>query len=134
VGASTDKSVRPNFGMPEPNGVFYLEKRLKFREILDGTSHTAVFSEHGIGDYSNAISSSTDMFWPQTNPANADEAFRQCESIDTKNLMYQRVSDVGAPWLQGYHSTTAYMHASPLACHPSSSRLLVALVPTVVAP
>ncbi|MGV3484454.1 MAG: DUF1559 domain-containing protein [Planctomycetaceae bacterium] len=103
----------PNFGMPEPNGVFYLTKMLKFRDILDGTSHTAAFSEHGQGDFTNAISSPTDTFWPQTNPLDADEAFRDCEAIDASDLQYQRVSDIGAPWVQGYHSTTAYMHASP---------------------
>jgi prepilin-type N-terminal cleavage/methylation domain-containing protein len=103
----------PNFGMPEPNGVFYLEKRLAFRDLLDGASHTAAFSEHGQGDFSNAISSTSDTFWPQTTPADADEAMRQCESIDASDLSFQRVSDVGAPWVQGYHSTTAYMHASP---------------------
>ena len=102
-----------NFGMPEPNGVFYLDKRMRFRDILDGTSNTAAFSEHGQGDFSNAISSPADTFWPQTNPLTADEAYQQCEAIDAKNLMYQNVSDVGAPWVQGYHSTTIYMHGSP---------------------
>ena len=29
------------------------------------------------------------------------------------SLSFQRVSDVGAPWLQGYHSTTTYFHVGP---------------------
>jgi prepilin-type N-terminal cleavage/methylation domain-containing protein len=103
----------PNYGMPEPNGVFYLTKRLKFRDLMDGSSHTAAFSEHGLGDFSNAMSSPTDTFWPQTTPANADEALRDCQAIDVSNLMYQNVSDVGAPWIRGYHSTTIYMHSFP---------------------
>jgi len=103
----------PNFGLPEPDGIFYLEKRLRFRDILDGTTHTAAFSEHGQGDFSNAISSPTDTFWPRTTPANADEALQQCEAIDRFDIQFQRVSDVGAPWIYGYHSTTVYMHASP---------------------
>ncbi len=81
--------------MPEPDGVFYLEKRLRFRDVMDGTSHTAAFSEHGLGDFTNAVSSRTDTFWPKTHPANADDAFQQCESIDARDLQYQRVSDVG---------------------------------------
>ncbi len=85
----------PNFGMPEPNGVFYLDKRLRFRDLLDGASHTAAFSEHGFGDFTNASSNRNDTFWPQTNPTTPDEAYRQCEAIDPMNLMYQRVSDVG---------------------------------------
>jgi prepilin-type N-terminal cleavage/methylation domain-containing protein len=102
-----------NYGMPEPNGVFYLSKQMRFRDLLDGASHTAAFSEHGTGDFSNAMSSPTDTFWPQTHPATADEAFRDCQAIDVTNLMYQNVSDVGAPWIRGYHSTTIYQHAFP---------------------
>lgn len=103
----------PNFGMPDPNGPFFLNSWLGFRDIIDGLSNTVAFSEHGQGDFSNAISSRTDTFWPQTNPLTADEAYQQCEAIDPTDLQYQRVSDVGAPWIQGYHSTTIYFHVSP---------------------
>ena len=37
----------------------------------------------------------------------------QCRSFDYTNLKYQRVSDVGAPWVYGYHSTTSYWHSGP---------------------
>ena len=112
-GLSPTLVTDPNFGMPEPNGVFYLDKRKRFRDILDGSANTAAFSEHGQGDFSNAISSLTDTFWPKTNPTTPDEAYQQCEAIDPKNLSFQRVSDVGAPWIQAYHSTTLYMHVAP---------------------
>jgi prepilin-type N-terminal cleavage/methylation domain-containing protein len=112
-GLPPTNTADPNFGLPEPDGVFYLEKRMKFRDILDGTAHTAAFSEHGQGDFSNAISSPTDTFWPMTTPLNGDEAYRQCEAIDPMDLTFQRVSDIGAPWVYGYHSTTIYMHGSP---------------------
>jgi prepilin-type N-terminal cleavage/methylation domain-containing protein/prepilin-type processing-associated H-X9-DG protein len=103
----------PNFGLPAPNGVIVPARYLRFADILDGTSQTAAFSEHGKGDFSNAIASFTDTFWPQTFPATPDEAYAQCEAINPKDLQYQRVSDVGAPWLQGYHSTTIYFHVAP---------------------
>jgi len=103
----------PNFGMPGPDGVFFLNSFLRFRDIGDGLSNTVAFSEHNQGDFSNAISSKPDTFWPKTTPANADEAFQQCEAIDPSDLQYQRVSDVGAPWIYGYHSNTIYFHASP---------------------
>jgi len=103
----------PNFGMPAPNGVFYLNSELRFRDILDGLSNTAAISEHNQGDFSNAITSKADTFWPQTHPTTADEAYQQCEAIDASNLAFQRVSDVGAPWIQGYHSTTSYFHVMP---------------------
>ncbi len=109
-GRATTDSSDPNFGQPDPNGIFFLNSNLRMAEILDGSSNTASISEHGKGDHSNAISSATDTFWPQTNPADADAALADCRAIDTTNLTYQRTSDVGAPWLRGYHSTSIYFH------------------------
>jgi prepilin-type N-terminal cleavage/methylation domain-containing protein len=102
-----------NFGMPEPNGPLIPVKYLRLGDITDGLSNTAVFSEHGIGDFSNAISSPTDTFWPKTHPRTADEAIQQCNAIDVNDLQFQRVSNVGAPWLQSYHSTSTYFHVAP---------------------
>ena len=102
----------PQFGMAAPNGIFYLDSRIRFEDILDGTSSTAAISEHGIGDFTNGVSTRTDTFWPQTFPATPDEAARQCESLDPVNLSFQRFSNVGGPWLYGYHSTTIYFHVS----------------------
>lgn len=102
-----------NYGQPAPNGVLIPHLYLKFADISDGTSNTAAFSEHGIGDFSNAIASPMDTFWPQTHPDTPDEAIADCQSIDPSDLQFQRVSDVGAPWIHGYHSTTGYFHASP---------------------
>lgn len=102
-----------NFGMPAPDGPFVPRLYLRFADILDGTTNTAAFSEHGIGDFSNAISSPNDTFWPQTHPATREEAIQDCRAIDITDLQYQRVSDVGAPWMNGYHSTTVYFHVGP---------------------
>jgi prepilin-type N-terminal cleavage/methylation domain-containing protein/prepilin-type processing-associated H-X9-DG protein len=109
-GRATTNSADPNFGQPDPNGVFFLNSNLRMAELLDGSSNTASISEHGKGDFSNAIATETDTFWPQTNPANPDAAVTDCRAIDVSNLSFQRVSDVGAPWLRGYHSTTIYFH------------------------
>ena len=90
------------------------EKYLKFADIIDGTANTAAFSEHGLGDFSNAISTPmTDTYWPKTDPATPDEAVTLCNAINPLDLQFQRVSDVGAPWLQGYHSTSNYFHVAP---------------------
>jgi len=37
---------------------------------------------------------------------------QQCQAIDPKNLSYQRFSNIGGPWLYGYHSTTIYFHSN----------------------
>jgi type II secretory pathway pseudopilin PulG len=102
-----------NFGLPEPNGPMIPTKYLRFGDVIDGLANTAAFSEHGRGDFSNAVVSITDTFWPKTHPNTADEAVQQCLAIDPNDLQFQRVSDVGAPWLQGYHSTSTYFHVAP---------------------
>jgi prepilin-type N-terminal cleavage/methylation domain-containing protein/prepilin-type processing-associated H-X9-DG protein len=109
--APTDPSD-PNFGMPDPNGPFLPFVGVRFGDILDGLSYTAAFSEHDKGDFDNGIASPTDTFWPKTYPQTPDEAVQMCEAINWRDLQYQRVSDVGAPWLQGYHSTAIYHHVS----------------------
>ena len=106
-------SSDPNFGQPTPNGPFTPSQYLRFGEIGDGLSNTAAFSEHGKGDFSNAVSSRMDTFWPQTFPATLDDAVRDCNAINPNDLQFQRVSNVGAPWLQPYHSTSIYFHVAP---------------------
>jgi prepilin-type processing-associated H-X9-DG protein len=101
----------PNFGMPAPNGPFYQNSRVKLEHILDGTSNTAAFSEHLIGDFSNlSASEDLDTFRPGTHPNTPDEAVAQCAAIDWTDLKFQGSSNVGAPWLFGDHSTTIYFH------------------------
>ncbi|MFO0907464.1 MAG: DUF1559 domain-containing protein [Isosphaeraceae bacterium] len=97
-----------------PNGVFFANLQCRIADLVDGTSNTAAFSEHIKGDFNNALATEQgDTFWPQTYPANPDEAVQFCRAFDWRNLSYQRVSDVGAPWAYGYHSTTSYWHSGP---------------------
>ncbi len=103
----------PNYGMPAPNGPFVPIKTVTLTGISDGTSNTAAFSEHLKGDFNNGVSSPTDTFEPGTYPNTPDEAVAQCAAMDPSNLSLQGRSDVGAPWLRGYHSTTAYFHVGP---------------------
>jgi prepilin-type N-terminal cleavage/methylation domain-containing protein len=103
----------PNHGLPAPDGVFFLDSRVRIQDITDGTTQTAAISEHVIGDFNNAISSRGDTFWPQTTPATPDAAFQQCAAIDATNLTFQRFSNIGGPWLYGYHSTSIYFHVAP---------------------
>ena len=102
-----------NYGIPAPNGVFYQHSATGFGEITDGTSNTAAFSEHIRGDSSNAIANDRmDTFGPKTHPPTPDQAVLDCENLNWQDLQYQNVSDVGVPWLEGYHSTTIYFHVS----------------------
>lgn len=107
-------SSDPNFGMPAPNGPFFLNSKTRFADILDGSSTTAAFSEHRKGDFNNGIVTPPDTFrLGQARglyPATPDEAQAIADSLDTNNLLYQGMSDVGAPWLHGHHSITVYFH------------------------
>jgi prepilin-type N-terminal cleavage/methylation domain-containing protein/prepilin-type processing-associated H-X9-DG protein len=102
-----------NYGIPAPNGVFYEKSGTGFGEITDGLSNTAAFSEHIRGDSSNAIATDRmDTFGPKTHPTTPDQAMQDCQNLNWIDLQYQNVSDVGVPWLEGYHSTTIYFHVS----------------------
>lgn len=103
-----------NASMPAPNGPFFVNQETRFADIIDGLSNTAAFSEHLKGDFDqNRATEHGDTFRPGSYPSNADDAMTQCAAIDWRNLSYQGVSDVGAPWMYGYHSTTSYWHSAP---------------------
>jgi len=106
----------PNASLPAPSGPFFLNSKVTMVGITDGTSNTCSFSEHRKGDFNNAISSPTDTFWLGSAkglyPATPDESVTMCNGINTADLLWQGMSDVGAPWIYGYHSTTIYFHVN----------------------
>ncbi|MBW3599181.1 MAG: DUF1559 domain-containing protein [Planctomycetes bacterium] len=110
---STNPS-NPNFRMPECNGVIVPGRVLGFKDVRDGTSHTAFVSEKIKGDGSNGISTEeSDTFRPGTYPGTPDQAYSDCLAVDVSDLSNQGYSNVGAPWIYAYHSTSRYYHVSP---------------------
>lgn len=105
---------RVNAAMPRPDGPFFACDAMRLKDLTDGTTKTALFSEHIIGDFSNAvISEKADTFRPGTYPATPDEAVQQCEATNVADLTKQGYSNVGGPWIYSYHSTTLYYHVGP---------------------
>jgi len=103
-----------NGGMPSPNGPFFVNGPYKVADVTDGTSNTAAFSEHVTGDFNQGIATDMgDTFEPGTYPDTPDKAIADCQAVDIQDLNKQGSSNVGAPCLYGYHSTTSYWHSAP---------------------
>ena len=103
-----------NATMPAADGGFWQTNEYKVGDITDGTSLTAAFSEHVLGDFSNAnVSPDGDTFQPGTYPATPDEALAQCNAIDINNLSFQGKSNAGDFWTSTDHTGTRYYHAFP---------------------
>jgi prepilin-type processing-associated H-X9-DG protein len=104
-------SASPLPQVPDWNGVFYRDSFLKLASITDGLSNTAGIGERLTGDFLQTRSTpATDTFQPGTNITTADEALRDCLAVNVNDLGRQGFSDIGAPWIRGYHSTTEYYH------------------------
>ncbi|MGE0608992.1 MAG: DUF1559 domain-containing protein [Pirellulales bacterium] len=118
----------PDSTMPPPDGPFpanpvpltgrpVVNTALNFKDIRDGLTTTVMMSEKLLGDGSQGLANKrSDTFRPGTYPATPDEARTMCLALVDKvaptwqNLSLQGVSDVGAPFLRSYHSTTYYQH------------------------
>jgi prepilin-type N-terminal cleavage/methylation domain-containing protein/prepilin-type processing-associated H-X9-DG protein len=100
----------------QPNGVFYTgSQKITITGITDGTSNTAFASERVLGDGNmGAVSPLEDTFngpnGAPGRPANADEAYTWCQSVDVTNPANQFPIFMGAPWAHGQHS---YQHIIP---------------------
>jgi prepilin-type N-terminal cleavage/methylation domain-containing protein/prepilin-type processing-associated H-X9-DG protein len=101
-----------NFGLQPPqNGVILRNIKVGAKNIVDGLSHTAAFSERNMGDGDQTTSTpESDTYRTGTWPDTADAALQDCLSVDVNDISRQGVSDVGNPWIRAYHSTTMYFH------------------------
>jgi prepilin-type processing-associated H-X9-DG protein len=124
---STNPSAQ-DYGVPAPNGVFFNGSWTSLGMISDGTSQTAAFSEHIRGDSDQTVANDRmDTFKPGTQPKTPDQAYADCRAVNWQDISKQGVSDVGVPWLEGYHSTTLYYHVGPpnsRSCMYPSNRIM----------
>lgn len=105
-------NVGPNALMPVQDGTIHVNSSVRFGQIVDGTSHVALYSERLIGDGSNStVTLASDIFLGMTTPTTPDEAMCDCrDCVDKNDLANQFPIFMGAPWLYGAH---AYQHVSP---------------------
>jgi prepilin-type processing-associated H-X9-DG protein len=96
---------------PAANGVIYWLSSTSFRDITDGSSQTAAFSERNVTDGSNGISTpDADTYLSSGNPQTSDEAMQLCAAVDVTKLTNQFPQFMGGPWMDGKN---AYQHVSP---------------------
>ncbi len=75
---------------PDANGVSFMRSAIRFRDITDGTSFTAAYSERMIGDGTNGLNTPlTDAYLSSANPATQDDALQMCNAVDASDLANQ---------------------------------------------
>jgi prepilin-type N-terminal cleavage/methylation domain-containing protein len=95
---------------PHQNGIFFYFSVIRFRDIIDGASSTAAFSERVLTDGNNGlVSPDEDVFLGSGDPATPDEAIQMCAATDINNLANQFPLFMGAPWINGQHT---YLHVN----------------------
>ena len=109
--------IGPNRNLPTPNGVFHGDSATKFAAITDGLSNTGFFSERVMADGNNAIVSPvSDVFFSPAAPLTPEDAYAQCQAVDTTDLHNQFPLFMGAPWLCGQHIFTHVSGPNTRSC------------------
>ncbi len=113
----TPATTGANATLPPPDGPFYLDSAIKLIYITDGTSNTAMASEHPMGSFNPAVMdpNNTQRLGQSVGlyPSTPDQAYQMCQSVGWQNPAYNGYPETGAPWIYGYHSTTIYFHVGP---------------------
>lgn len=101
-----------NYGsLTDADGVFYLGSKVAFRDLTDGTSHTAAFCERtiGPGDPSGAVAPSDEARYIWELPGGADTTPAACYSATDGVWFGER----GGKWILGNYGNSIYNHYYP---------------------
>jgi prepilin-type N-terminal cleavage/methylation domain-containing protein len=95
------------------NGIFVTNRTIKMREVTDGTSHTAMYSEaiKGDGD-KNTIEVPGDWFHISGLNQTATQVYTACNGV-TPGTGGNQFPCRGRNWVHGDYTTTRYNHVMP---------------------
>jgi prepilin-type processing-associated H-X9-DG protein len=95
----------------KPNGVFYLHSKVRIADITDGTSQTAMFSEHLRGGRLGVNPQGTNVIFLMPNQSTLAGALQTCQSLNPQTAPLMCL-DMGECWAMGEDCCTLYNHVS----------------------
>ncbi len=114
------------------NGIFVTNRAIKIRQITDGTSHTALYSEARLGDGdNNLVEAPADWFRLGGTGQSASAVYTQCMAVNPS--LYKGTNQFscrGRNWVHGDYTTSRYNHLMPpngKSCSQSSTGTLNAI-------
>ncbi|MBA3480988.1 MAG: DUF1559 domain-containing protein [Pirellulales bacterium] len=93
--------------LTDADGVFFLASAVRFKDVTDGASNTAVFSERPLGPGDLELNRQADLILEL--PASADPTIAACASESGGVWNVER----GGKWIVGNYGNTLYNHALP---------------------
>jgi prepilin-type processing-associated H-X9-DG protein len=94
-----------------PSGVFYNQSHVKITDITDGTSQTAMFSEHLRGGRLGINPRATNVIFLMPNQTTLAGTFQTCQGLNPQSALLMCL-DMGECWAMGEDCCTIYNHVS----------------------
>jgi hypothetical protein len=98
------------------DGIYLTNRVVGFKQITDGASHTALYSEMVLGDGDSQLTEVPgDWFYISGNSETAQDVYNECTKITSPSLYTGNVQYPcsGRNWVHGDYGTSRYNHVMP---------------------